>query len=57
MEEQDALASIVDPEQIAAAKRVLLVASDLPSRYAPNLHDHGIRVRRSWRRHLRRSNT
>lgn len=32
-EEQDALASIVSPEAIAEAKRVLVVASDLPSSY------------------------
>lgn len=33
-DEQDALASVVDAKQIAEAKRVLLVASDLPSCYA-----------------------
>jgi hypothetical protein len=54
---QDALASVVDPDSIAEAKRVLLVASDLPSRYAANIHEHGLKVRKSWRRHMRRNNT
>jgi len=33
MEEEDALTSLVSPELIAEAKRVLLVASDLPASY------------------------
>lgn len=56
VEEDDAL-SVMDPEQLAAARRVLLVASDLPSRYQSSVLEHGIQVRRSWRRHLRRNNT
>lgn len=57
VDEDDALRSVMDPEQLAAARRVLLVASDLPSRYQSSVLEHGIQVRRSWRRHLRRNNT
>jgi hypothetical protein len=41
-DEQDALASIADPGQLAAA-RVLLVASDLPARYAEAIDGKGLR--------------
>jgi len=52
VDEDDAFHSIVDPEQIAAA-RVLFVASDLPSTHAGSVLDYGIQARRSWQRHLR----
>ena len=42
-DEHDALSSVADPQQIADAARVLLVASDLPSCYATHsLFDHGL---------------